>query len=424
MSAVAEPRYTYQRPYLYPMQLAAIFNAARYALIEASTKSGKTHGCIVWLTEQALQGQSGYNYWWVAPIISQAKIAYDRLKRALPREIYTSNETNRTITLLNGATIWFKSADNADSLYGEDVYAAVVDEASRVQEDSWYAVRSTLTATQGPVRIIGNVKGRKNWFYRMARRAEAGERNMHYAKITAADAVDAGVLDGDEIQDAKANLPDHIYRELYDAEPSDDGGNPFGLAAIEACIRPLSTQPAVASGWDLAKSMDWTVGVFLDIDGVTCGFERFQRGWEVTTRDIVRINGRVPSLVDSTGVGDPVLEALQAKQYDVFEGFKFTQPSKQQLMEGLSVAIQQGVIGYPEGVIPDELEMFEYEYTRTGVRYTAPEGVHDDCVMGLALAWRRYMTRPVAPASAVSDEPNIREVYGADRNRLVRHGRR
>lgn len=34
----------------------------------------------------------------------------------------------------------------------------------------------------------------------------------------------------------------------------------------------------------------------------------------------------------------------------------------------------------------NELESFEYEYTRTGVRYTAPEGMHDDCVMALALA--------------------------------------
>jgi hypothetical protein len=28
---------------------------------------------------------------------------------------------------------------------------------------------------------------------------------------------------------------------------------------------------------------------------------------------------------------------------------------------------------------------FEFEYTRTGVRYTAPTGLHDDAVCGLAL---------------------------------------
>jgi hypothetical protein len=35
-----------------------------------------------------------------------------------------------------------------------------------------------------------------------------------------------------------------------------------------------------------------------------------------------------------------------------------------------------------------ELEQFEYQYTRTGVRYAAAEGLHDDCVCALALAVR------------------------------------
>lgn len=68
------------------------------------------------------------------------------------------------------------------------------------------------------------------------------------------------------------------------------------------------------------------------------------------------------------------------------EGFKFTSPSKQQLMEGLAVAIQQENIRYPAGPIKAELEVFEYESTRTGVKYSAPSGFHDDCVCALALA--------------------------------------
>jgi hypothetical protein len=36
----------YQRPYLYPKQEAAIFAPARYGVIEASTKTGKTVGCL------------------------------------------------------------------------------------------------------------------------------------------------------------------------------------------------------------------------------------------------------------------------------------------------------------------------------------------------------------------------------------------
>src|SRR5512135_2342366 len=77
-------RAVFVRPPMYGRQLAAIYSPARYSVIEASTKSGKTWGCIVWLLEKALEGRRGRNFWWVAPVFGQAKIAFRRLKRALP----------------------------------------------------------------------------------------------------------------------------------------------------------------------------------------------------------------------------------------------------------------------------------------------------------------------------------------------------
>lgn len=377
----------YERPPLAAYQTEAIFHDARYGLIEASTKSGKTHGCLAWIFEKAaLTGNPGRNYWWVAPVYSQAKIAYSRLKLAIPTWSRHPNESDLTLSLPNGAMIWFKSAEKPDNLYGEDVYAAVLDEASRVREEAWYALRSTLTKTEGHVRLIGNVKGRKNFFYQMCRKAEAGEQGHIHRKIRAADAVSAGIIKAEEVEDARRILPAQVFAELYDAEPSDDGGNPFGLAAIRACIKPLAAGPAIAYGIDLAKSVDFTAIVGLNAAGSVCDFDRFQMPWSET---IARIRERVkdiPANVDSTGVGDPVLEALQRGRTGRYEGYKFTSDSKQKLMEGLAVAIQRGEISFPDGAIISELEAYEYEYTRTGVRYSAPSGVHDDAVCALSLA--------------------------------------
>jgi len=328
-----------------------------------------TVGCIVWIFEQAIQGKAGDNYWWVAPIYSQAKIAYRRLKRFLPVSLFKANETELTITLPNGAVIWFKGADNPDSLYGEDVKAAVGDEASRWKDEAFHALRSTLTATRGMLRLIGNVKGKKNFFYQMCRRAESGTQDMEYHVITAYDAVAGGVLQLEEVEDAKRQLPEQVFNELYLCKPSDDGGNPFGIAAIRACIAPLSNKPVVAWGIDLAKSYDWTVAIGLDDEGRTAKFERWQSPWQETKRRIKAMVGSTPALIDSTGVGDPVLEDIQEGSQGNFEGFKFSSASKQQLMEGLAVAIQSQKVEYPEGHIVTELEQFEYEYTRTGVKY-------------------------------------------------------
>jgi hypothetical protein len=399
----------YTRPLLYPKQEHAIFYPkdskgewARYSLIEAATKTGKTVGCIAWLFEQAIFGKRGQNFWWVAPVYGQAKIAFTRMKLAYPDGTFIAREDDLTLTIaLTGAIIWFKSGEKPDNLYGEDVYAAVIDEASRMREESWHAIRSTITATRGPVRFIGNVKGRKNWFYALARKAEGGEPGMAYFKILASDAVAAGVLASQEIEDAKRDLPEQVFRELYLAEPSDDGGNPFGLKDIAACVEPLSKNEPICWGWDLAKHVDWTVGIALDRWGKACRFERFQRPWDDTLSAITKITGRLPALVDSTGVGDPIVEMLQKKPGTRFEGYNFSGQSKQRLMEGLAVAIQSQGVRFPDGVIKRELEDFEYEYTRTGVRYSAPEGFHDDCVCGLALA---VQCRAVAkPAMHIPD---------------------
>jgi phage FluMu gp28-like protein len=376
----------YNRPQLANYQIDALFNDARYGIVEASTKAGKTAACLVWIIEQALQGKSSQDFWWICPVYGQAKIAFRRLKAGLPREAFEANESDLTLTLINGARIVCKSAEKPDNLYGEDVFAAVFDEASRAREEAWHALRSTLTATRGKVRVIGNVKGRKNWAYKLARKAESGEPGMSYQKITAYDAIDAGILSEDEIEDARRQLPDNVFRELYLAEPSDDEGNPFGMIAIRDCVRPLSTEKPVCFGLDLAKSVDWTCLIGLDSQRRVCLFERFQKSWNDTIETVRRIVGTTKTLVDSTGVGDAVLESLQKDGRRNFEGFKFTQGSKQQLMEGLAVAIQKQEIHFPDGVIANELESFEYEYTRTGVRYSAPQGAHDDTVCALALA--------------------------------------
>jgi hypothetical protein len=393
---VASVELVYTRPWLYPKQEAAVFDDARIVVIEASTKSGKTVGCIIWLVEQALVGHAGAQFWWIAPIRAQAKIAYRRLKRAMPREYYVANESELTLTLANGAVLAFKSAENPDSLYGDDVEAAVIDEASRTRQEAWYAIRSTITATRGLLRIIGNVKGRKNWAYKLARRAESGGRGLSYHKITALDAVAGGVLHADEIEQARADYPETVFLELFMAEASDDEGNPFGIDNIRRNLRTRTTgEPVVAWGWDVASRVDWTVGVGLDRAGKIARFVRFREKWDATEERIYSVTGATPALIDATGVGAPISERLSSRaqaQYatDVYEPYTFTAPSKQRLLEHLAVALQADECDVLEGVMQLEMEAFEYVYTRTATRYSAPEGMHDDCVCALALAKLKY----------------------------------
>ncbi|GAB4036714.1 hypothetical protein GCM10028809_49810 [Spirosoma gilvum] len=420
-------------------------NPERYTVVEGATKVGKTAPLIIWLLEQALKGKAGHNFWWVAPIRSQAKIAFDRMKAQIGvKNFFTDNKSELTLTLPTGSVIHFKSADNPDSLYGEDVYACVFDEASRAKESAWFAIRSTLTSTKGKCKFIANVRGR-GWYYKLAQKAKnGGDPEYAYRKVTCWDAVMTGGLDPEEVTrnrskifagaddpddvkraqavydkllayayaplspkdvknrlslaevlQAKSDVPAHVFRELYEAEPSDDGGNPFGVKNLDRAKRSgLAAGPIKSLGVDLASTTDFTVEIGLNNDRAVCLFNRYQLDWELTTTNLSKLPD-VPTGVDSTGVGKPILERMQKGRKHT-EGFVFTGSSKQRLIEALATAFQMGEITFPEGgPLEDELYSFEYTHTRTGVRYSAPEGLHDDCVMALALAYDQHRHQPV-----------------------------
>lgn len=378
-----------ERPNLTDYQKDIIYSDAKITITEASTKVGKTLSHLWWLFESAMEPpKDGANYYWVAPVYGQAEIAFNRLKRVLRNSpVFDINISKLRIQTPVGSVIHFKSGDNADNLYGDDVFGVVADEATRMKEDVFFALRSTVTKTRGKIKIIGNCKGKTNWVYKLGVRARAGEPNYAYFKINAWDAVNAGILEREEVEQAQRDLPENVFKELYLAEPQEDGSNPFGYEHIERCIKPVSNKPSEFFGIDLAKSRDWTVIIGVDGNGDISFFERFQKDWKQTRERIIEVVGIKPAMIDATGVGDPIVEDI-SRECPYAEGFKYTAQTKQQLIEGLAVSIQKGEIGIIEGILRDELEAFEFNYTGRTVKYEAPQGFTDDCVNALALVNR------------------------------------
>lgn len=399
---------TYNRPFLYVYQRDIIDSPARYTVTLAATKCGKTASHIVWLFEQALICKENQSVWWVAPTFGQARIAFNRMKVQISdKSFFKANETNLVITLITGAKIEFKTGEKPDNLYGDDVYAAVFDEFTRARETAWHALRSTLTSTAGKCKFIGNAKSKKNWGVKLAMRAKSGmEPDYAYFKVTAYDAAAAGMKTKDgrpfseEIEAAKRDLPESVFNELYLAEASEDGSNPFGIKYIAACCIPtLSTQPSVAYGVDLARKIDSVSIIGLDKLGTMSHYHNFTKvGWQQTI-DTIKYLPNMPMAVDSTGVGDVVISQIEQVQTQI-EPVMFTQASKQRLMEGLAVGLQgrklliadDGDAVNGTGKLRHQLEQFEFQYTRTGIKYSAPEGDHDDDVVALALVWHKWQS--------------------------------
>jgi hypothetical protein len=210
----------------------------------------------------------------------------------------------------------------------------------------------------------------------------------------------------EEIEQAKKDLPENVFKELYLAEPQEDGSNPFGFEHIRKCVKPLSKEKPLFYGVDLAKKQDWTVIIGLDRSGDIAYLNRFQMDWAITKRECISIIGSAFASIDCTGVGDPIVEDIQRECRNV-TGFNYSGGNKkQQLMEGLALALQQGTISVIEGILQDELEAFEFEYSQRAVKYSAPSGFTDDCVNALALANQSrnnnlHLSAPRQPTKAV-----------------------
>ena len=97
------------------------------------------------------------------------------------------------------------------------------------------------------------------------------------------------------------------------------------------------------------------------------------------------------TLIEVNSIGDVVFEQLKSK-YNNIQPFVTTSKSKQEVIEGLILDFNEGNVKIPSKKLfqplYDELGYFTYEYnpkTRS-IKYTHPNGLHDDCVISLCLA--------------------------------------
>lgn len=369
----------------------------RFNVLQCGRRFGKTTLGVRLLSDIGIDGGPAA---WFAPTYKYLSDPWGEVNRLLKPLILKSNAQEKRIELLTGGVLDFWSMEDEDAGRGRKYKRVVIDEAGIAKnlQAAWQqSIRPTLTDYRGDAWFLGTPKGR-NFFNQLFQKGMANERGWASWRLGT---VENPFMPKDEVEGAARDMPRAAYEQEYLGIPADDGANPFGLPAIHACYRPnLVGGAVVAWGVDLAKSSDWTWAIGLDAERRAVRSERWQADWGQTRRRLVDLLGDTPALVDSTGVGDPIVEDLQRVCPGV-EGFKFSATSKQQLMEGLASSLQRGELAFADEILKAELESFEFEYTRTGVRYEAPQGLHDDGVCALALANRKHVTANSAMAFSV-----------------------
>lgn len=314
-------------------------------------------------------------------------------------------------------TIELKGADNEDSLRGVGLDGVGLDECAMIKANVWpEIIRPMLADRNGFAVFISTPKGR-NWFYDIFTRKDDNWQSWAYPTSV------NKYIAQEEINEAKKDMSERLFKQEFMAEFLDDDTGVF--KGIRRCVVGELKSPILGRfyviGVDLAKTEDFTVLTVIDsVTREVVAIERFQDVmWNIQKlriQDLAFKYNNAYCLIDSTGVGDPIYEDLSISGISC-EGYKFTNESKMQLIEQLAITIEQRQITFPNiDYLVDELRNYEYSITNEGrIKYGAPMGKHDDCVISLALAvWaiRGQLREAQATSRFIEETPKDRQGSG------------
>jgi len=159
----------------------------------------------------------GSKVFYVAPTYKMCKqIIWDDLKEKFIRCRWAKkiNESDLTITLVNGSKVYLRSADNPDNLRGVSMDYLVMDEAAMIDQKMWTEVcRPALSDREGDALFLTTPKGKGSWIYELWQGAHSADNYSAFQYSTLA----GGNVSVEEIEAARSELDDKSFRQEYEA---------------------------------------------------------------------------------------------------------------------------------------------------------------------------------------------------------------
>ena len=377
----------------------------------------------------------GSRVWVVAPTYElSAKLfllASLYLRRHFPLFVVSYSERDRILKTIGGGFLQGKSADNVKSLSGEELDAAIIDEAAKIGEAEKEEVRQRLLTRRGWFAAISSPVPCR-WFERdfvlgqgmgyhyefegtplpgarfagMKVRFVRGQGDPEPEYFSLAVPTHANErVSVEDLLDLERTTSDRLFRQNILAEFMGREGQVFtGYERLSDAERLLQAEPGhrYVVGWDVARAKDYSVVSVLDYtDKRQVFIDRFQGPWHYQIERVIKIcrrYNRPDVIVDATGKGDPIAEELKRRNADAglhvlkprpdhpedrdgpfaqrVEGLQINNNTvKRDLVENLAVAFDHGMIHIlPDAVQAQELRLYEFKQSdATGiVRYGAP----------------------------------------------------
>jgi phage FluMu gp28-like protein len=366
----------------------------------------------------------------VAPSLRQSMIMSDRIGDflgGLPakhKRAFIEKLQRTTVRFKNGSRI-VALPNSPQLLRGYTAHQVICDEGAFFKDDQlvfYNVLYPMLSTTDGTLIVSSTPWSKDSVFYSMCQNPTFKKHICTWDEV-----VKSGLIKLSFIDEMKAQLPYERFQREFNAEFVEDVDAWLTQSLIVSCIdsnlQPYDFQDLPKGefyvGVDFGKEMDFSVVLVAQKIGGTLQIVHVHR-FPLKT-EYASVIGYVKSLLDRwqqiravyadvTGVGNYIVEDMFRSGIQNVTGITFTVQSKEEMATIMREKMRNGEVKLfyipatkREDVdLTAELNIEKYELMKTGhLRFSHPEGGHDDVFWSMALAVLASVKAPLPGAGAV-----------------------
>lgn len=334
----------------------------------------------------------------LAPTYAKANMVVDefetRLIKVFGRNSYTKNKNEHYIRITaTGATLWWMSATDPQSVVGFTLSALITDESQYIPDIVWNKIRPTLSVREARVISFGtpDITIMQTWFRANWVRGQDNDLPLYHSFSISA--YESPWVSLEEIEEAKRTMTEDEFRMLYMAEWVTNESQVFKgwrqAVLPEEYLNPAGVRKVMSI--DFGIQDDFTVAM-LGEPGTrqVLEMERWNLVGSVELYDLLEDKwiewGRPHVIVDASGLGLPMAESLDERGMKT-QKVVITKVNKMQMVGRLAADMQHARLRFPAWpVLERELDAYVYGRTPAGlITANASAGFHDDTVWTLIL---------------------------------------
>ena len=376
----------------------------KVVVCKSSRQKGKSYMVANLLLYYAINYSNTKNYC-LSPSFKQAKNIYQTIVDAIIKSgvVKAKNKTDLIITLINGSTINFKSAEQREQLRGYTADFLCIDEAAYIPDSIFYLVLPWVDAKKAPLLMVSSPFVKNGFFFQYY--SYGLERSHNTVTIDWSDDIYKEsiekILSASKLEEYRQVLPHNVFLTEYLGEWLDDEGTVF--TNIKACVKNVEIKPTdklfVGIDYSNQGENDYTVISVFNQNGNQVMLNYFNntsplRQIQLIVKQLEPYASQISIICcESNSIGTPYSELIKEKSQILAQKvvlFNTSNTSKNAGVLNLQTAMENGEVS----ILDDEKQKNEFSYfsatynpkTRN-VSYAAPQGLHDDIVMATVFAY-------------------------------------